>query len=193
MMQKWVMSIKRENRLIFFYIKQKQELTKDVEVGFFKALSMVKSRDSKIYEKDGCKFFDDIPSDDNEAVPKETKKKDKNGNFYLKDLEREMILNKIDKNDSNIFDDDDDDDNKKKERPVTNKSYFEEQDEIKKSIKAVVGNKSDDDDEGEDGFLKVKSKTNEEKAKEEADYIKWLKGKISKVKNPEIENSMVSY
>jgi protein KRI1 len=70
-------------------------LTEDVEKEFFKALSMVKSKDSKIYNKDECKFFDNIKTNDGDAdEAKSSKSSKEKKSFYLKDLEREMILKK---------------------------------------------------------------------------------------------------
>ena len=58
---------------------------------------MVKSKDSKIYNKDECKFFDNIKTSDGndeaDSKKKSSKEKEKKS-FYLKDLEREMILKK---------------------------------------------------------------------------------------------------
>ncbi len=79
-----------------------KKLTKDVEIEFFKALSMVKSKDSKIYDKEHCRFFDKIKkenqeeddSNDEDSSKKTKKKKSEKKSFYLKDLEREMILKK---------------------------------------------------------------------------------------------------
>lgn len=70
----------------------RKELTNDVEIEFFKALSLVKSKDSKIYDKEKCKFFENMldPSKPTENSSKEKEKKP----FLMKDLEREMILEK---------------------------------------------------------------------------------------------------
>lgn len=61
---------------------------------------MVKSRDSKIYDKQNCKFFDQLakPEDDDQDLDESEKnkksKKEEKKQFLLKDLEREMILKK---------------------------------------------------------------------------------------------------
>jgi hypothetical protein len=57
---------------------------------------MVKSRDQKIYDKEHCKFFDIKSTNENSEQNGEKKstKKD-NKPFYMKDLEREIILKKL--------------------------------------------------------------------------------------------------
>ena len=47
------------SKLLLIFNIQK-ELTKDVEIEFFKALSLVKSKDTKIYDKEKCKFFENM-------------------------------------------------------------------------------------------------------------------------------------
>ncbi len=54
------------------------------------------------------------------------------------------------------------------------KSYYEEQDEIKLSLKAATRVASDNDEDADSLFNK-KEKSSEERAKEEADYVEWLK------------------
>ena len=68
-----------------------KELNENVEKEFFKALSLVKSHDPRIYDKEKCRFFDQ-----SEKSSKETssKKNSNNKAYYLKDLERDMILKK---------------------------------------------------------------------------------------------------
>lgn len=99
-------------------------------------------------------------------------------------------LEKSDENleNTNIYDDDENHNENLKNK--SNKNYFEEQDEIKKSLKNVVDKFAKESDEDED-FLQVKTKTKEEEEQEEADYIEWLKGKKEKIKDNELENSMV--
>lgn len=75
-----------------------KELNDNVEKEFFKALSLVKSRDALIYDKEKCRFFDNL--EDQKASNNETEreknddKKNKKA-YHLKDLERDMILKKF--------------------------------------------------------------------------------------------------
>ena len=58
-------------------------MTEDVEKEFFKALSMVKSKDSKIYNKDECKFFDNIKtSNGNEEADSKKSSKEKEKKYH---------------------------------------------------------------------------------------------------------------
>jgi protein KRI1 len=71
-----------------------REMTEEVEKEFFKALSLVKSRDPKIYDKEKCRFFEIEKKDDtSDSSPVNSKTKEKKS-FLLKDLEREMIMKK---------------------------------------------------------------------------------------------------
>ena len=67
-------------------------MTKDVEIEFFKALSLIKSKDAKIYDKENCKFFENMPTPAEKSAETATVKEKKP--FLMKDLEREMILEK---------------------------------------------------------------------------------------------------
>ena len=76
-----------------------QELTKDVELEFFRTLSLLKSKDDKIYDKEKTRFFENMVGhedfdDENENnKTKKTSSKEKKP-YQLKDLEREMIMEK---------------------------------------------------------------------------------------------------
>ena len=61
-----------------------------MEIEFFKTLSLVKSKDTKIYDKEKCKFFENMSE---HLTVKSSKEKEKKP-FIMKDLEREMILKK---------------------------------------------------------------------------------------------------
>jgi len=113
--------------------------------------------------KEGEKFFKD--------PEKETasKKKKKEKATTLKDHQRKFILEK-----GGIQSDSDSDvDNVPK--PIEKKSYFEEQEEIKKSLKEAIADSSDEEG-GDDDLLLKHSKTKEEEDAENNDYLEWLKG-----------------
>ena len=73
-----------------------QEVTKDVEIEFFKALSMLKSKNQKIYDKENTKFFENMIDNRNNINDNGIEKNSKeNKPFQLKDLEREMVLKRF--------------------------------------------------------------------------------------------------
>ncbi len=74
-------------------------MTQDVEKEFFTTLSLVKSKDAKIYDKN-VKFFDKVQENKSTDGGKEqsensSSKKRKEKAFFLKDMEREIILKKF--------------------------------------------------------------------------------------------------
>lgn len=75
-----------------------KELNDNVEKEFFKALSLVKSRDALIYDKEKCRFFDNLEDKKASSNETEQEKNDEKKNkkaYHLKDLERDMILKKF--------------------------------------------------------------------------------------------------
>ncbi|CAG9863260.1 unnamed protein product [Phyllotreta striolata] len=135
------------------------ELTKDVERDFFRTLSCLKNKDPRIYNND-VNFFQ-------ESTDIKTKKNKKDKPMFIKDYERNLILEK-----GGILSDEEED----LETPQS-LTYNEEQRKIKDSFKNALGNS---DDEGNDnnwgGVFKKREKTKEEIDKEESDYKKWLAG-----------------
>ncbi|CAL1277260.1 unnamed protein product [Larinioides sclopetarius] len=126
-----------------------------IEKDFLKTLSLLKSKDPRIYDEN-TEFFRE------EDVPKKPKVK-KEKPMYMKDYERKIVLEQ-----NGVFVDEEDEDNEQlRQRPLlTNK----EEEEIKKSFQGVAP----DSDEEEDLF-QVRTKTKAEEEKEEADYKQWLK------------------
>ncbi|XP_013417705.1 protein KRI1 homolog [Lingula anatina] len=141
-----------------------EALTEEVEKGWLKAYAAVKTRDPKIYSKE-VKFYN---SDDEKSPEEETSRMTKEKPVYLKDYERKVILEK-----GGQLSDEESDSEEGNEEEYKGPSYYEEQDEIRQSIKAAI-NDSDEDSDSE--LLHHRKKTKEEKEQEEADYLQWLKG-----------------
>ncbi|XP_019713929.1 protein KRI1 homolog [Hippocampus comes] len=152
------------------------ELDPEVERDFYRTLSLLKKKDPKIYQKD-VKFYSDAPSTD--VKPSTSKSKVKP--MYLKDYERKVILEKEGKYDDEESDSDEEEAAKRRER-ASSPSYIQEQNQLKASFQKFIQDSDDDDgadDSGEGGvsqLLTRRMKTQEEKDKEEADYVEWLKG-----------------
>jgi protein KRI1 len=70
-----------------------------VELEFFRALSLLKSKDSRIYDKEKTKFFENMAqADDEEEGGEEARREKKRSKPYqLKDLEREMVMEKVER------------------------------------------------------------------------------------------------
>ena len=81
------------NRFVWFSLLFK-ELTDKVEKEFFKALSMLKSKDKKIYDKEECKFFTSTATNEASQAKTAAGNQDSKKPFFMKDLERETILKK---------------------------------------------------------------------------------------------------
>lgn len=141
-----------------------EALTEQVEKDWLRTLAAIKSKDPRIYQKDVT--FYQTEGEETEDKRKKTKK-DKP--LYLKDYDRKVIEHILEK-ESDISDDDTTIDCP----PI--RGYDMEQEELKQSILAAVKS-SDEDIPGEgDSLLKKRDKSKEEKQKEEADYLEWLKG-----------------
>uniref|UniRef100_A0A1A7W7S1 Protein KRI1 homolog n=1 Tax=Iconisemion striatum TaxID=60296 RepID=A0A1A7W7S1_9TELE len=147
------------------------ELDPDVERDFYRTLSLLKKKDPKVYEKDAKFYSEESPQID--AKPS-TSKKDKVKPMYLKDYEH---------------DDDDDESNdeeaaRRRER-ASSPSYIQEQKELRESLRKLVEDSDEDvEDEGASYLLTRRIKTQEEKDKEEAEYLDWLKGQ-AELEGPE--------
>uniref|UniRef100_A0A1A8K8Z8 Protein KRI1 homolog n=1 Tax=Nothobranchius kuhntae TaxID=321403 RepID=A0A1A8K8Z8_NOTKU len=150
------------------------ELDPDAERDFYRTLSLLKKKDPKIYEKD-VKFYSE-ESPRSEAKPS-TSKRDKVKPMYLKDYERKVILEKEGKYEDDDGDESDDEEAATRRERAASPSYIQEQRELRESLRKFVEDSDEDaGDEGASYLLTRRIKTQEEKDKEEAEYLDWLKG-----------------
>ncbi|XP_054717997.1 protein KRI1 homolog [Uloborus diversus] len=133
-----------------------EEAEPEIEEDFLKTLSLLKSKDPKIYDTN-VQFF-------KEQTVEKKSKEHKPKPMFMKDYERKLVLER-----NGEFSDED-------EQVNEPRTYGEEQDEIKQSFKAALDNSDDEDD-----LLQARQKTDEEKNAEEAEYLRWLKGQEEKV------------
>ncbi|RZC36871.1 KRI1 -like, partial [Asbolus verrucosus] len=151
------------------------EITKEVEKQFFKTLACLKNKDPRIYDEN-VKFFEN-----DDKADKASKRKKKEKPLYIKDYERELILQK----NGELSD------SEQEEDPRTRSpTYVEEQKRIKDSFKKALNEVVEDDDVEWGGMLKARQKTEEEKMKEEADYKEWLAGQKEQIEDKEAETEL---
>ncbi|KAL7860411.1 hypothetical protein AOLI_G00167600 [Acnodon oligacanthus] len=159
------------------------ELNPELERDFYRTLSLLKRKDPKIYQKDAKFYAEEASSLGSDERPSTSKKAEKP--MFLKDYERKVILERGGK-----FDDDDSEDEeaaRQMQERAESPSYIQEQKQLKEGFRKFV---QDSDDEGSDEgqLLKRRTKTQEEKDKEEADYVEWLKGQAELEGRDEIQD-----
>ncbi|KAL5022897.1 hypothetical protein ScPMuIL_002052 [Solemya velum] len=147
-----------------------EALTDQVEQDWLRTLAALKSKDPKIYQKETT--FYQIGSSSSDG-PKKTKKR-KEKPLFVQDYEREIALEK-----GGYISEESDDGGMDRKH-----GYFEEQEEIKKSFRSAI--ESSEDESSETTLFKKRKKTKDEETKEEAEYIKWLKGQKSDLKEKQI-------
>ncbi|XP_036446122.1 protein KRI1 homolog [Colossoma macropomum] len=159
------------------------ELHPKLERDFYRTLSLLKKKDPKIYQKDAKFYAEEASSSGSDEKPSTSKKAEKP--MFLKDYERKVILEREGK-----FDDDDSEDEeaaRQMQERAASPSYIQEQKQLKESFRKFVQD-SDDEVSDEGQLLTRRTKTQEEKDKEEADYVEWLKGQAELEGTDEVQD-----
>ncbi|GIX68212.1 protein KRI1 homolog [Caerostris extrusa] len=130
--------------------ESEEEVEPVIEKDFLKTLSLLKSKDPRIYDEKAIFFTEEQP-----IVKKPKEKKEKP--MFMKDYERKLVLER-----NGVLSDEED---VHVDKPLTN----QESAEVLKSFKEVAPDSDEDDD-----LFKVRTKTEAEEQKEEEDYKKWL-------------------
>lgn len=135
--------------------EEAEGLTPGIQHEFMKTLSMIKSKDPKIYSSDTV-FFDA------QDAGSESKKSEKKKNpILLKDYERQRLLEKG----VNAYISDSEEENEQDAEPT----YNQEQQQIKESFKKAL-----EEEDCEENLLQPRMKTKSEKEAEDVEYNTWL-------------------
>ncbi|OCT90408.1 protein KRI1 homolog [Xenopus laevis] len=147
-----------------------EEMTIDPKLDreFYCTLSLLKKKDPRIYQED-VTFY----SNEGESAPSQSKPA-KEKPMYLKDYERQVILEKEGKYEDEEDSEEDDDLQDQRARSPT---YLEEQKQIREGFRKFVEDSDNEDvEEAAGNLLTRRIKTKKEQEEEEEEYIAWLKG-----------------
>ncbi|XP_066498240.1 protein KRI1 homolog [Hoplias malabaricus] len=161
------------------------ELDPRLEKDFYRTLSLLKKKDPKIYQKDAKFFSEEASSSGSDEKPSISSKAVKP--MFIKDYERKVILERGGKYDDEEDDSDDEEAARQMQERAASPSYIQEQEQLKESFRKFV-HESDDEGNEEGQLLKRRIKTQDEKDKEEADYVEWLKGQAELEGKGEIQD-----
>jgi len=143
-------------------------ITPEVDAQIMKTILKVKAHDKDIYDSEK-KFFSEQEMEKARQLWKEKQEKQKSEKpMHLKDYHRKVLLGEI-------KDDENEEGEEKKE-----KTFVEEQNDLKKDFINEANNIDDD----MDSFFTLKKKTKEEEAQEEEDYKTFLLENMADADNP---------
>ncbi|KAL2100917.1 hypothetical protein ACEWY4_002678 [Coilia grayii] len=163
------------------------ELDPKLERDFYRTLSLLKKKDPKIYQTDAQFYTEEATGSSTDDEGPSTSKAAMKP-MYLRDYERKVILEKGGK-----YEDEDDSENEEASKLMHERaaspSYVQEQKDIKESFRKFMQDSDEGSDNDNDGtLLKRRVKTQEEKEKEEADYVEWLKGQAELEGKEEVQD-----
>ncbi|XP_077068014.1 protein KRI1 homolog [Siphateles boraxobius] len=158
------------------------ELDPKLDRDFYRTLSLLKKKDPKIYQKDAKFYTEDTSGLGSDEQPSTSKKSEKP--MFLKDYERKIILERGGKYDDDEDGSADEEVSKQMLERAASPTYIQEQKDLQESLRKFVQDSDEEDSDGDGQLLTRRTKTQDEKDKEEADYVEWLKGQ-SELEGPE--------
>ncbi|XP_051572940.1 protein KRI1 homolog [Myxocyprinus asiaticus] len=162
------------------------ELDPKLDRDFFRTLSLLKKKDPKIYQKDAKFYIEDSSESGSDEQPSTSKKSEIP--MFLKDYERKVILERGGKYDDDEDDSADEELSKQMQERAASPTYIQEQKELKESFRKFVQDSDEEDSDHDVKLLTRRMKTQEEKDKEEADYVEWLKGQAELEGKEEVQD-----
>ncbi|XP_051741634.1 protein KRI1 homolog [Ctenopharyngodon idella] len=162
------------------------ELDPKLDRDFYRTLSLLKKKDPKIYQNDAKFYTEDISGSGSDEQPSTSKKAEKP--MFLKDYERKVILERGGKYDDDEDESADEEVSKQMQERASSPTYIQEQKELQESLRKFVQDSDEEDSDGDGQLLMRRIKTQEEKDKEEADYVEWLKGQAELEGQEEIQD-----
>ncbi|XP_056127825.1 protein KRI1 homolog [Rhinichthys klamathensis goyatoka] len=158
------------------------ELDPKLDRDFYRTLSLLKKKDPKIYQKDAKFYTEDTSGLGSDEQPSTSKKSEKP--MFLKDYERKIILERGGKYDDDEDDSADEEVSKQMQERAASPTYIQEQKDLQESLRKFVQDSDEEDSDGDGQLLTRRTKTQDEKDKEDADYVEWLKGQ-AELEGPE--------
>ncbi|CAL8302368.1 unnamed protein product [Merluccius merluccius] len=165
------------------------ELNPKLDRDFYRTLSLLKKKDPKIYQQDS-RFYSEEDESAGEEKPSSSKKAVKP--MFLKDYERKVILEKGGKYEDDDDSEEDEEEAARRRERAASPSYIQEQKELKESFRKFIQDSDEEEEKGggggggggneekeekeRGGLLTRRVRTQEEKERDEEDYVEWLKG-----------------
>ncbi|KAJ3136358.1 KRRI-Interacting protein 1 [Physocladia obscura] len=162
-------------------------LTKELDVQILKTIGLIRAKRPEVYDPKR-KFFseEELEKSKNEWEEKQNIKKAEGKKVTLKDYHRQRLL-------EGTMDDQDDENDNASEIPIP-QTYFEEQEDIRRSFKEAFNSADNNDDDGSDdgdllvsmeskqkgGLFSIRQKNQAELDVEEADYKTFLLQNVRK-------------
>ncbi|XP_054150906.1 protein KRI1 homolog, partial [Melozone crissalis] len=173
---------------------------------FYRTLALLKTRDPRIYRQDTAFYTgtappgDDEDEDEDDEDDDEDEDEERTRPMFLKDYERKVVL----EHEGKYVDEEDEEDEEaaaKRRKAEASPSYAEEQRGAQGEVGGVPGiwggpgfralvaesedEEGDGDDEGGGGaLLRPRERSREEKAQEEQQYLRWLRGQAEPPPEP---------
>ncbi|XP_014748717.1 PREDICTED: protein KRI1 homolog, partial [Sturnus vulgaris] len=153
---------------------------------FYRTLALLKTRDPRIYREDTTFYTQQESGGEEEDEEEEEEEEEERPAkpMFLKDYERKVVLEKEGK----YVDEEDEEDEEtaaKRRKVESSQSYAEEQRALKESFRAFVADSEEEEEEEEGGaLLRPRVRSREEKAQEEEQYLRWLRGQAEPPPEP---------